>query len=358
MDEPITAPERTFGRTTAETSGPVADPSDSASPKHGNNGNGRAIPAAISPLLNSSGPFGATLEPALRDACAGRLTDIHWFRTDWQRSGAATGYAKYRTDDEREHDVVVKLPVKPIERQWLRRLQGANDVAPVVHADGQTLGGYDMAWVVMEKLEHGPLGSAWGGAAFDLTIDAAGRFYAFAADVPVDRDPPGKDWEKILDVSRRKVREHNVHEEQKWNKALKKAQKKLKTWLKTWNDRPIDQWCHGDLHLANAMSRTPAPDGPAILLDFAEVHPGNWLEDAVYFEHLFWSRREQLDGRKICSLLAKQRRDAGLPTCEKWPQLADVRRALLAMSVPARLEHMGDPAYVRGALEVLEASVG
>ena len=71
---------------------------------------------------NPQEPFGANLEPALLEATDHRLSAIRWFRTDWQRGGALTGYAKYREEDGRDQAVVVKLPVPPGERQWLVRL--------------------------------------------------------------------------------------------------------------------------------------------------------------------------------------------------------------------------------------------
>lgn len=300
--------------------------------------------------------LGSQFEPALLKAV--ELEDLHWFRTDWQRGGAATGYARLTDQAGDTHDVVVKLPVKPVERLWLQRLQEHPDTAPRLFAHGETLGGYDIAWVVMEKLEHGPLGKTWRGAAFDLTVEAAGRFYAAARDYPVDRDPPKKDWRRILDLARQKVRRHSVADEQRWNKALKKAGRKLDGWLSIWRDRPIRDWCHGDLHLGNAMSRTPAPGGPAVLIDYAEAHAGNWVEDAIYFEHLYWSRRNMLQGRKIGSALAHQRKEHGLEVEADWPKLASVRRALLAMSTPAMLEHDGVLPHVAASLDVLERESG
>ena len=69
-----------------------------------------------------------------------------------------------------------------------------------------------------------------------------------------------------------------------------------------------------------------------VLIDFARARPGHWVEDAVYFEHLFWSRRAALGGRKPCSLVARRRKQTGLPVDENWPQLASIRRAMLALT--------------------------
>ena len=308
-----------------------------------------------SPALESS--FGANLEPVLRQACKGLLSSVNWFRTDWQRGGAQTGYATYRDDSGVDQPVVVKLPIGPVEYRWLIRLGECPEVSPRVYAHGQSLGGYDMAWVAMERLEHGPLGSAWGGQEFNLLVEAAGRFYAAAGQFPIDQSPVEKDWDQIFDLSRKSVSRHGLTDEQRWNKALKKAHRRLKDWSSIWRERPTDQWCHGDLHLANAMTRVPSPGGPAVLLDFALTHPGHWVEDAIYLEHLYWSRRKLLRGRKLSKLMAQQRKKQGMKVAKDWSRLASVMRGLLAMSTPVALRVDGDAQHVQAALEVLEAEV-
>ena len=47
----------------------------------------------------------------LAEACEGRLSTITWFRTDWQRGGAATGTAVFEGNGGAPAPVVVKLPV-------------------------------------------------------------------------------------------------------------------------------------------------------------------------------------------------------------------------------------------------------
>lgn len=301
-------------------------------------------------------PLGAHLQPVLEQICDGCLTDLHWFRTDWQRSGALTGYATW-TDGAEPVDVVVKLPVPPVELRWYQHLTQYDDVCPRLFAGGSELAGYDIAWVVIERLSHGPLGPKWGGAEFDLLVEATGRFYAASSEVPVPQSPPDKDWHAILRLARQAVQKHALADEQHWSAALKKAAKKLDKWLAVWNARPCDHWCHGDLHFGNAMTRAEPPAGPALLFDYACVMPGHWLQDAVYLEHLFWARKDKLAGRRLCSMIARQRKKHGLPVEADWPQWAQVKRALIAMSTPAMLEHDGDPMHVQAALAVLEDAV-
>ena len=303
-------------------------------------------------------PFGASLEPVLLEACEGRLNELHWFRTDWQRGGALTGYGRYRSEENQTHDVVIKLPVPPVEQFWLMHLQSRQDIAPRLFAHGETLGQYDFAWVVMERLPHGPVGKKWGGVAFDLMVDAVVRFADATHDVPLTGEPRRKDYESICKLARDHVQKHGMGETQRWKKVLKNAQKELKPWLAFREQATEDAWCHGDVHFGNAMTRVPAPDGPIVLFDFAEVHRGHWIEDAVYFEHLFWSRRKRLEGRKLVSLISKGRKEVGLPVEADWPKLAAIQRCLLAMSTPAMLQHEGNPNHLKAALELLEAEIG
>lgn len=312
-------------------------------------------------------PFGAALAPALVEACGGKLSDITWFRTQWQRGGALTGYATW--DDGGSSGgvkkVVVKMPVPPRERRWLVALHaGPNPAVPWVFANGQELAGYDFAWVVMERLPFGPLGEAWGGREFDLIVDAAGRFYAATADAPIDPawSPRKRDWTKILGDARKHVQDRGVRESQRWKAALKRANKKLDGWVDTWHGRGFDDWCHGDLHLGNALSvAAPGQDDDATdtarLIDLAEVRVGHWVEDAVYLEHLYWSARQRLGDRKIVSMVARERKRRGLNVGENWPELARVKRLLLAVSTATRL-HEVTTGHADAALELLEAEVG
>ncbi|MAE62782.1 MAG: hypothetical protein CMJ18_00800 [Phycisphaeraceae bacterium] len=339
-------PEHTSGPGSSDQAGESGPPQNPASP---NQAAPNADPA-------DGALVGVNLEPALLRACDGRLSELTWFRTGWQRGGALTGYASYQADDGAATPVVVKLPVPPVERGWLVRLGAYEDVVPAVLAHGDALNGYDMAWVVMERLAHGPLGPAWQGAEFDLLVEAVGRFYAAAANFPVTDPRPQRDWVEVLQHCRRHVSATASEHQSRWNRALRQAQKKMPKWLDAWHARATDQWCHGDLHLGNAMARQPAPQGPALLFDFALTHPGHWLEDAIYFEHLYWSQRARLGDRRLCRQIAHERRRLGLGVEKDWSELARVRRALVAISVPLAVEAGDRPSDA--ALEVLEREVG
>ncbi len=274
--------------------------------------NPAAHQAAAIPDTLVEGRFGTMLEPVLQLVCEGRLSEVGWFRTDWQRGGAVTGYATYRDDGGVDRPVVVKMPVPPCELQWMSALQDAPDVVPTLFAGGEMLGGYDMAWLVMERLPFGPLGSAWDGQEFELLIGAIGRFYQAASRFPINTERYHRDWDGIFNQARRSVRDHALPEPQRWSKALKKAHRKYRDWVAIWNDRPLEYWCHGDLHLGNAMTRSEPPGGPAVLFDLAKVCVSHWVQDGVYLEHLYWGRPGDLDGHKLCKELAHHRKKLGL----------------------------------------------
>lgn len=302
--------------------------------------------------------FGAALEPALRLACGDRLAPIHWFRTDWQRGGALTGYSTWQSGDLPPIDVVVKLPVPPCELLWLNRLQpechALGRITPLLLAGGQSIGGYDLAWVVMERMPHGPLNHAWNGREVDLLAEAVARFYQASAAYPVDQPPRQEPWAEHVRRSRNALKELQLPEAQRWNAVLKTLQKKLDKLLRAWDKREPPHWCHGDLHLANLMTHQPAPAGPAMLLDFARVHAGHWLEDAIYFEHLYWSRMQRLAGRDAVKQIAHHRREHRLQVADHWPHLANIRRCLVAGLAPARQVEQSNPHHLHASLAMLE----
>ncbi len=303
--------------------------------------------------------LGPSLAPALKQTLGGRLKDLRWFLTDWQRGGAATAFAVYTDKGGVERDVVVKVPVRLAEIRWLVRMNGAvaaECAGPVVYRHGMELGGYDLAWVVMERFSPTPLAGRLDEEAWSLFADVAARFYARACKYPVDEPPRQEDWHGLLARARERIHDNSIEHEQEWNQAIKGVQKLADRIVTQWRNRPCESWCHGDLHPANAMLRE-GDASRAYLVDLAEVHAGHWVEDAVYAERLFWGHPEKMLGTSPVERIAAARKKAGLSNGSDHPEYADIRRVLMAATVPAFLGSEGTPAHLRGALAVLKQAL-
>lgn len=392
-------------------------------------------PSLLQPVSSGEvSSLAAALEPALRVACQGRLSEVGWFRSAWQAGGASTGLAQFTLDDDQRVDVVVKLPVGPVEYRWTTALGGMPHVSeritdgpidgaeahlvelstacacamgptPRVFAAGTEIGGHDLAWLVIERFPGEPLHKHLSREAFEDLLLSAGEWYAAAERIrPVSSAsiPTGKDWEGLIEKGRAAIPDSDLQDAEQWKDAIRTVQKHLPRLLREWNSRELNTWCHGDLHPGNAMRRAgawwfaghhsadhgstalaganhvltpasapmsaPCPPtagasarvaarGGCVLIDLALVHPGHWVEDAVYLERLFWGRPDAFGGLKPVSFLAQTRRDLGLSCDDDYTRLANVRRVLMAACVPAFLRHEGHPRYVSAALGVLQRSL-
>ncbi len=318
-----------------------------------------APPAASGLLLGaSSHDLGPSLEPHLKELSAGALRDIRWFRTDWQRGGAATAYAKFVSEARGIQDVVVKLPVGPREYRFLTGLGETDAPTPRVVFHGLELGGYDLAWVVMERLPGNPLTSNLTKQTFHQLAEAAARVQQRAGEKweLTEAESPFN-WTFLLEKAKEAIKTNHPKEEHEWTALIRHTHRVLPTLVAMWNARPINSWCHGDLHPGNAMRREEGSAwGPAgtILLDLAEVHPGHWIEDAIYLERQYWGRPEILDGAKPLSLLAKARKALGMDCTDDYATVANVRRLLMASVAPAFMHREGNQKYLHAAREIAE----
>ncbi|MDP7029727.1 MAG: aminoglycoside phosphotransferase family protein [Phycisphaerales bacterium] len=303
------------------------------------------------------------LLPVLRDACNGHLGDVSWFRADWQRGGASTGWSTWTTDQTPPRDVVVKFPVVPSELYWTRRLQSPDGsppaVVPHLFASGTSLGHYDLAWIIIERLPCGPLGLRWHKDHINRTAEAVARFHAETDPLPVEGDDARReDWAPLLERARASVRDNHIASTARWTEGIKRVQRLHADLVERWRGRDTTHWIHGDLHLANAMSRASAQSGDVVLIDLAEVRPGHWTEDAVYLERQLWGRPDRLELTRPVRAVARARRKAGLKAEAEGHALADIRRILMAATAPAFLKTEGHPRHLAGAIGQLEAALG
>jgi len=319
-------------------------------------------PRDAAPAGHDAQSLAAGLAPLLVEQCEGRLSNITWFKADWQRGGAATATATYINDQDQAEPVVLKLPVVQRELLWTQRLQppdGECDppVVPRLFASGATIGGYDLAWIVIERFDHGPLGLKWADDHIPRIADAVARFYKAAGQFSRNGQARREHWPALIDQAIKSLGENAIDEKQRWKKALKQTKKQLDSIVEQWRARPITDWLHGDLHIANAMSRVGMNDGEVALIDLAEVRPGHWVEDAVYLERLLWARPERMNHYKPVKAIAQARKDHGLPVDEHYPRLAMIRRALLAATAPTYIKSEGNPAHLAACLNWLETAL-
>lgn len=314
--------------------------------------------------------LGESLGAILTRDLGGRLGRIHWFRADWQRGGAATGFATWTRADGAPIEAMVKVPVGYREYFWTSRLGGvdedawASDAAlgmptPRVLASGQAVNGYDLAWIVVERLAGPPLSRKRSRESIEAIVSATAEFQARCAAIkPTDESASPHDWHGAVKKSRDAVRRGDCPDEQHWSETLKKVSRHLDSLVVRWNARPLSAWCHGDLHPANALRRA-GPDGPGrcVLIDLALVHAGHWSEDALYLERQHWGHEEYLFGISPVEELARCRRALGLevePGASRW---ADLRRVLTAAAAPGLIGTEGNARYLAGSLAVLHRTL-
>ena len=127
--------------------------------------------------------------------------------------------------------------------------------------------------------------------------------------------------------------------------------------MEKWRARRIDQWLHGDLHLANAMCRSDEPDAEVSLIDLAEVHAGHWIEDAVYLERQLWGHKTRLKASKPVHAMAVARKKLGMRVDVDYNELVDIRRILLAATAPAFMQSEGDPRYLAACLGQMQNGI-
>ncbi len=295
----------------------------------------------------------SSLEPVLRKQTNNRVDNIHWFRTDWQRGGAATGFATWEGDDE-QIEVVIKLPVNQRELLWTRKMQEPNGVVPLLLASGEELNGYDLTWMIIERFPVGPLGKHWDSNNIHRISEAAARFTNTASEFPIDQEGRLEDWDSLLKSAKNSVRKNHIDNESKWKKGHSLLSKKLQLLMEIWRSRRIDQWLHGDLHFANAMCRESSPDAKVALIDLAEVHAGHWIEDAVYLERQLWGHKTRLKETKPVPTMAAARKAIGMRVDDDYSRLVDVRRLMLAATAPAFMQSEGDPRYLTSCLLQLQ----
>lgn len=323
--------------------------------------------------------LGSSLGPALWEACGDRLGHIEWFSTPWQRSGSATARTWWRLPSGDVIQAIAKVPVNYREWRWTTALGAADPMmwdraeercrpVPRVLAGGLELGGYDMAWLVIEAvtgqtiarvLEQSAEQPTRAAGAVVALCGAAAAFHKEAIDLatPAARDRDSDpDWSRLIARSNEACEVNPIGRQRDWIAALKGIEPLMPGLIARWSGRGHETWCHGDLHPGNAILRPSArADGtPCVaLIDLGLIHAGHWIEDALYIERLHWGRPERLGGVEPLLELAAAREALGLENGDDWRELAGVRRVLMAATSPAFLNHEHDARYLEAALRII-----
>lgn len=210
-------------------------------------------------------------------------------------------------DSASDLPVVIKVGVSEAEMYWTAHLSSANptlfpklfavDHLPVRADRGAT------GFIATEKIPYPLIGPDWEGRQSGMLLDAVAAFYQAAQSVPThhvsplplaevkrwvdggSKNPPG-DW--------RGVRDHAGEDY---------------AWLQ--RSCPFEV-CHGDLHVGNALSRTPPPDGIALLIDLNPILQP-WVFDAAWVEVCAWSDHRRRGTGYTIRRLAERRSRLGLP---------------------------------------------
>jgi hypothetical protein len=207
--------------------------------------------------------------------------------------------------------VLLKLGVGVEERHWMRVLAlHAPDLVPTLFASGDRLGrapALALGWLVLERLPSG-LHPGWRGEEFTMLLEAGVRFQAIAR-----RLPPGP--VRVVD-------EAAVRRGLERGLALRPpgpAERLLGRFAADWAWVAAvcpPEVCHGDLHMANALCRTPPPaPGQAVLIDPAPAMQP-WAFDAAWPQVLNSIDRARRGYLGLVPRMAALRAAHGLPACE------------------------------------------
>jgi hypothetical protein len=282
----------------------------------------------------------------------GRLADVHM---DDQRWGA-TGLHFSGVWRESGAAVLLKLGVGVNELFWMRWLTSqASGLVPTLFASGERLGpppGHELSWIVTERVPFGPLGPPWQGDEFEMLLEAGVRFQKAARRAPsghfreVDRaevrhrleqglghDPPGPAGQVLSRL------DHD------WEWVVKVCPPEI---------------CHGDLHLANALSRTPPPtSSQALLIDPAPAFQP-WSFDAARAQILNSIDRGRAGYTHLVERMAALRETQGLATCRgiDLTRLAAISLGWFAIVVWGRAPwRHSNPDYISETRRYIEESV-
>lgn len=250
-------------------------------------------------------------EPALQG-----LTDLAVFGAEWGTSGLHFA-GKWTGSDA---DVVLKVGVSESQRWWIETIaKDEPSLAPMLFASGGRLSDTELGWILTERLPGG-LHPGWNGLQFGMLMAAGARFQRFAR-----KHPNGPHYATTADHVASWIRSAIARDAP--GPAASLLEKLDQDWKFVCDACP-PEICHGDLHMANVLSRTPAPQlSDALLIDF-EPSLMPWAFEAAYCQVLN-SDPALVGWQGLVPLIAERRDALGLPTITSDAELKRVEAITL-----------------------------
>lgn len=246
--------------------------------------------------------------------------------------------------------VVIKVGVTEAEMYWTAHLAAAGPalfpkVFAVDHLPAQANTG-EVGFIATERIPYALIGPAWEGRQTEMLLDAVALFYQAARRVA----PRHLSRLTIDGVNRWPTEGDSKNPPGDWRGVLAHAGEDY-AWLQQACSFEV---CHGDLHVGNALSRTPPPDGIALLIDLNPILQP-WVFDAAWVEVCGWGEYARRGMGHTIRGLADRRNGLGLDVLSADVQEKAGRIALgwLAIRIwdPDHLE------FMPGFKEAIEAYI-
>jgi len=250
----------------------------------------------------------------------GSLVDgIAFEEQAWSASGGANTAGTWRATGT---PVLIKLGINVNQLYWTQQMAVvAPDLIPVLYASGEHLGELPIRWTVMERIAFGPLGPEWKGNEFDMVLEAAVRFQRTAR-----RIEPLHIERMDTSLLRRRLQVGIAAAPPGPVAAIVDRLENDWAWIAATCGL---ETCHADIHMCNALTRTPPPQRSDVLLIDCQPIVQPWAFDAARFQVLNSIDRGRVGYRGLVYKMARIRSTYGLPSCE-GQDLAKVARLTLA----------------------------
>lgn len=244
----------------------------------------------------------AQIQQALRH----RVDEIACAVQQWSASGAVPFSGTWRATGT---PVLIKVGVDRNQLYWTRQMAAtAPDLVPVLYASGAHVGALPIGWTVMERIAFGPLGSSWHGHEFAMLLEAAVRFQSAARAITPRHLLATMDAPQL-----RQWLERGLTSAPPGPAAviLRRVEQDV-AWVSSVCSVEV---CHGDVHLCNALTRTPPPDqGSALLID-CQPRRQPWACDAASLQVLNSLDRRRTGYTDLVQTMARVRAQHAMPSC-------------------------------------------